>query len=99
MTKRIPEEDLRTIEDAARQHPEGITAQQISRHLRVIPLRTLQYRLKYPADNKRLVKEGEGRWAKYGLPPVEALVVREVLEPVLKGTERDYPQVAADLLG
>src|SRR5665811_557464 len=29
----------------------------------------------------------------------EALVVREVLEPILKGTERDYVQVAADLLG
>ena len=73
MAKRIPEEDLRAIEKAARAHPEGVTAQQIAGVLKAaIPLRTLQYRLKYLADNQRLIKEGEGRWAKYRLPEVEA---------------------------
>lgn len=73
MAKRIPEEDLQAIEDVARRHPEGVTAQQISRDLKAaIPLRTLQYRLKYLVDNKRLIKDREGRWAKYRFPPVEA---------------------------
>jgi Fic family protein len=73
MARRIPEEDLRAIEDAARRHTEGVTAQQISRGLKdAIPLRTLQYRLKYLVDNKRLIKDREGRWAKYRLPPAKA---------------------------
>jgi len=73
MAKRIPEEELQSIEEAARPHPEGVTAQHIAGALKTaVPLRTLQYRLKYLADNQRLVKEGEGRWAKYRLPPVQA---------------------------
>ena len=73
MAKRIPEEHLRAIEEAARPHLEGVTAQQIAGALKTaVPLRTLQYRLKYLADNQRLIKEGEGRWAKYRLPPVPA---------------------------
>ncbi|MBI2603377.1 MAG: Fic family protein [Deltaproteobacteria bacterium] len=84
MAKRIPEEALQVIEAAARRHPEGVTAKQISRNLKeAIPLRTLQYRLKYLVDNKRLVKEGEGRWAKYLLPQsIEALA--EVSMPLSK---------------
>jgi hypothetical protein len=73
MAKRIPEEELRAIEEAARLHPGGVTAQQIARALKpAVPLRTLQYRLKYLADNQRLVKQGQGRWAKYRLPPAQA---------------------------
>ena len=69
MPKHISEEDLRAIEEAARRHPDGVTAQQIGSELSAsIPLRTLQYRLKYLADNNRLVKEGDGRWAKYRTP-------------------------------
>ena len=72
MAKRIPEEELQSIEEAARPHPEGVTAQHIAGALKTaVPLRTLQYRLKYLADNQRLVKEGEGRWVKYRLPPVQ----------------------------
>jgi Fic/DOC family len=71
--KRIPEKELQAVEEAAGRHPDGITARQIARELKTaVPLRTLQYRLKYLADNKRLVKVGEGRWAKYRLPPVAA---------------------------
>src|ERR1035437_7226558 len=73
MPKRIPEEELQAIEEAARPHPEGVTAQHIAGVPNTaVPLRPLQYRLKYLADNQRLVKEGEGRWTKYRLPPVQA---------------------------
>ena len=71
MAKRIPEQELVAIVDAARSHPGGVTARQIASELKAaVPLRTLQYRLKYLVDASRLVKEGEGRWAKYRLPPV-----------------------------
>jgi hypothetical protein len=69
MAKRIAEDDLTAIEEAARPHPDGATLQQIAGALKsAVPLRTLQYRLKHLVDNRRLVKEGEGRWAKYLLP-------------------------------
>src|SRR5437867_4550814 len=69
MAKGIPEADLAAIEEAARGNPEGVTAQEIKRTLHtVIPQRTLQYRLKYLADNGRLIKDGTGRWAKYRIP-------------------------------
>lgn len=49
--------------------PNGASAQEILRHMEPsIPLRTLQYRLKHLVTRKRLVKEGEGRWARYRLP-------------------------------
>ena len=71
MAKRIPEEELEAIETAARHHPGGVTARQIACELKAdLPLRTLQYRLKFLVDGGRLVKEGEGRWAKYRLPTV-----------------------------
>ncbi len=73
MAKRIPDSELQTIEDASRRHPEGVTAQEIARTLKAaIPLRTLQYRLKYLVDHNRLIREGGGRWAKYRLPPPQA---------------------------
>lgn len=88
MAQRIREQHLTDIEDAVRQHPEGATAQQIAVALPAgIPLRTLQYRLKHLVDQNRLVKEGEGRWAKYKLPPaaapVEAAPAEEAPEPAL----------------
>ena len=73
MAKRIPDNELQAIEDASRRHPEGVTAQEIARTLKAaIPLRTLQYRLKYLVDHHRLIKEGGGRWAKYRLPSAQA---------------------------
>jgi len=33
MARRIQEEDLQALEDAARRHPEGVTAQQIADQL------------------------------------------------------------------
>lgn len=73
MAKRIPEADLTAIEQAILRHPEGATAQQIHQDLQSrIPLRTLQYRLKYLTTHHRVVKEGEGRWAKYRLPEIKS---------------------------
>jgi Fic/DOC family len=73
VAKRIPENELQAIEDAARSRPEGVTAQEIARTLTIaVPLRTLQYRLKYLADHNRLIKQGDGRWAKYRLPLAQA---------------------------
>jgi len=71
MAKRIPEEELAAIEDAVRRHPGGVTTQEIASGLKDgLPLRTLQYRLKYLVDAGRLIKEGVGRWTTYRLPPV-----------------------------
>ncbi len=69
MARRIREEYLQVIEQAARRHPEGVTAQQINDALESAPpRRTLQYRLKYLVDSKRLVMEGAGRGARYRGP-------------------------------
>ena len=69
MARRIQEKYLQAIEEAARHHPEGMTAQQINDALESAPpRRTLQYRLKSLVDLKRLVMEGAGRWARYRVP-------------------------------
>ena len=66
MARRIPEEYLQAIEEAARQYPEGMTAPQINDALESAPpRRTLQYRLKSLVDSRRLIMEGTGRWARY----------------------------------
>ena len=68
MVRRILEEELQAIEEAVRRYPGGATAQQIADSLQEPPpRRTLQYRLKYLVDHRRLVMEGEGRWARYRL--------------------------------
>lgn len=75
MARRIPEENLRAIEEVVRRHPEGVTARKIADALESAPpRRTLQYHLKYLADNKRLFMEGEGRWARYLAPRIEAAI-------------------------
>ena len=69
MAQRIPEEELHAIEDVVRRHPSGVTRQEISDELEAsVPLRTLQYRLKYLTDKNRLVMESRGRGAKYRIP-------------------------------
>jgi hypothetical protein len=96
VARQIPEEHLLAIEEAVRRHPEGATAQQIADALRLAPpRRTLQYRLKFLVDNKRLHVGGEGRWVRYRAPriaPAEAkltgtrelLAEAEVLLPLSK---------------
>lgn len=69
MVRHIQEEDLQAIEQAVRARSEGVTAQQIADALlEPPPRRTLQYRLKSLVDDRRLVMEGEGRWARYRVP-------------------------------
>jgi hypothetical protein len=69
VARRIQEKVLRAIEEAVRGHPEGVTAQEIKDALEPAPpRRTLQYRLKSLVNDKRLVMDGEGRWARYRVP-------------------------------
>ena len=68
MARPLPEQELQAIEEAVRRHPGGATVQQIADALTGVPRRTLQYRLKYLVDAKRLVAEGERRWTRYRLP-------------------------------
>jgi Fic family protein len=65
---RSKEEELQAIEEAVRRRPEGVTAQQIAKDVPAIPQRTLQRRLRDLVEKKRLVMEGERRWAKYRAP-------------------------------
>jgi len=75
VVRRILEEELQAIEEAVRRRPGGATAQQIADSLQEPPpRRTLQYRLKYLVDHRRLVMEGAGRWARYRLPQVQVAV-------------------------
>ena len=69
MANQIADTALAEIEQAVRRHPGGASAQDILRNMASpVPLRTLQYRLKHLLTRNRLVKDGEGRWAKYRLP-------------------------------
>ena len=71
MAKRIPDQELKTVEAAIRGHPGGVTMRQIARDAGIdLPIRTLQYRLKLLVDEGRLIREGEGRGARYRLPAV-----------------------------
>ena len=82
MPRRVNEEDLRVIEGAVRQHPDGLTAQQIDDALQSAPpRRTLQYRLKSLVTSKRLVMEGTGRWARYRAPRAISLTADVVGRP------------------
>jgi hypothetical protein len=66
---------LQAIEATVRRHPEGMTTQAIADALeRAPPRRTLQYRLKSLVENRRLVMEGKGRWARYRASRTEAAV-------------------------
>lgn len=74
MARRILEEDLQAIEEAVRRQEDGAAAQQIADSLQELPpRRTLQYRLKYLVDHHRLIMEGDGRWARYRLPQLQAV--------------------------
>ena len=72
MARRIDANELKAIESAVGKQAAGLTAQQVHEALAAPPpRRTLQYRLKYLVDHRRLRREGAGRWARY-LPPVQA---------------------------
>jgi len=92
MAKPIPETELKAIEEAVRHHPGGVTFKQIAHALGTgVPRRTLQYRLKYLVDAKRLVPEGERRWTKYRLPP------QQEGKEFAAGAGQAEPQIAVSL--
>ena len=94
MARPVPEQELQAIENAVRRHPGGrVTLQQIADALEVdLPRRTLQYRLKYLVDTKRLVSEGEGRWTKYRLPTEKhGEVVEAAAAQYESGVEVTFP--------
>ena len=109
LAKQIPSDALAAIEEAVRRYPDGASAQEVLRALAApVPLRTLQYRLKSLVDRKRLIMEGEGRWARYrtsraaaAVPPVavaERTGAEEHAIPLSEtGTSiRDYVQHAPE---
>jgi hypothetical protein len=64
----IPADELEQIEKAVRASP-GITSAEIASVLRdQVPRRTLQFRLKRLVDDGRILREGDGRWARYSAP-------------------------------
>jgi hypothetical protein len=63
MAKQIPEQDLIEIEEIVRRHPDGVTFKAIADALKTrVPPRTLQYRLRYLVNEKRLVPESSRKW-------------------------------------
>jgi hypothetical protein len=64
----IPTDELDQIENAVRAHP-GITSAEIADVLgEPVPRRTLQFRLKRLVDDGRVLRESDGRWARYSAP-------------------------------
>src|SRR5438093_439906 len=81
MPRPIAEKELQAVEHVVPRHPNSITAQQIAQKLGDgLPLRTLQYRLKYLVDVGRLARQGQGRWARYHLPREDAVAGPEQME-------------------
>ena len=77
MAKTIPEQELKAIEHAVRQYPEGASLDQIDRALAsAVPRRTLQHRLKHLVSKNRFSKTGERRWARYRIKsPTEEQII------------------------
>ena len=95
MARRIREEYLQAIEEAVRQHPEGMTAQQINDALESAPpRRTVQYRLKSLVDSKRLIMESSGRWARYRVPRVVSLAGQAVAGTTASGRLEVLPPLS-----
>ncbi len=104
MANQIPDEALAAIEDAVRRNPHGMSGPEILHLLPMpVPLRTLQYRLKYLVTRNRLVMDGEGRWARYRMPNVatDTGARKATDEPVVPLSEagaeiRDYVRQAPE---
>jgi len=98
LASQIPEEALIAIEDAVRRNPKGVSAPEILHVLATpVPQRTLQYRLKHLVTLNRLVRDGEGRWARYRMPDtaIDAATREDPDEPDIPLSEagiviRDY---------
>jgi len=72
MAKDVDERSLKAIEDIVRAHPQGsMSAKDIAAALEhPPPSRTLQYHLRQLVGQKRLIMEGERRWARYAAPRI-----------------------------
>ena len=71
MAKDVDEQSLKAIEEIVRTHPPGgMSVSDIAAALKKAapPPRTLQYHLRQLVDQKRLIREGERRWARYHVP-------------------------------
>ena len=99
MARRIDDESLQAIEAVVSQQPGGMTAPEISDAMdAALPRRTLQYRLKSLVDDKRLVRNGSGRWARYHLPKVTSLSAARVVtgNPRASGRLAALPPLSED---
>jgi hypothetical protein len=67
--RHLQEKDLNSIVDVVRQSPDGTRVSEIAEALKSrAPRRTIQYWLRSLVDERRLIKEGEKRGARYRLP-------------------------------
>lgn len=104
MANQIPEEALTAIEEAVRHHPGGVPAPEILHALASpVPPRTLQYRLRHLVTRRRLIMDGEGRWARYRIPDaaIDGAAREDAGEPAIPisdaGTAiRDYVRQAPE---
>lgn len=68
MARPLPEEDLKAIEAAIRGRP-GVSSPELAAALGPhVKIRTLQDHLKRLVEAGRLLRDGEGRWARYRAP-------------------------------
>ncbi len=94
MPKPRPEQQLEDIVNIVGQHTDGIGAPDIAKALsKETPERTLQYRLKILVDSGRLIRQGEGRWAKYRLPEKQSETVGAVDEAALLPFSKDANEI------
>jgi Fic family protein len=106
MAKQISEDDLKGIEQVLKAHPNGVDLKFISNAMgATVPHRTLQYRLRYLAEQGRVVTEGQRRGMKY-LPAstasvaateVEALSLSRVAQDIRKNITR--PVLSRKIVG
>ena len=77
-----------------------MTAQQINDALASAPpRRTLQYRLKSLVDNRRLIREGTGRWARYRLPRKASMAAHLVIGSPTVSVRPSLSESSAEIQG
>ena len=77
MAKSIPENDQQAVEAVVHGQPSGLSARQIADSLPSrLPFRTLQFRLRRLVENGRLEMVGQGKRARYIIPPPADNLIR-----------------------
>jgi Fic family protein len=96
MPRPTPEDELDEIEHVVRARP-GITSAEIGDAVGDrVPRRTLQHRLKRLVDDRRLIREGEKRWARYRTPEAPPPVVAEAVVAEAVGAAAGAAAVGAE---